>query len=191
MTDNPIFSRPGFAAGAGASDPPPMFLPGTLLATPDGPRAVETLAEGDILTTLSGPQAVTAVGVEVVPRADWAFRREIWPVRVPVGSLGNPRPMRLAPGQRVVLSGSTVERVCGVAQVRVALRDLVGIRGLITERPLADLRRHGLSLGTPAVIEAEGILCATGDDRAEDVALDIIRTAFAEMHAAGEPPLRL
>ncbi|MBL9056263.1 MAG: Hint domain-containing protein, partial [Rhodobacteraceae bacterium] len=39
------------------------FLRGTRITTPDGPRAIEDLAEGDLVTTLDhGPQPIRWIG---------------------------------------------------------------------------------------------------------------------------------
>ena len=190
MTQPILFSRAGFPAQSVASDPVPRFLSGTSLATPDGPRTIETLAVGDTVTTREGPRRIARLGGRVVTREDWAYRREIWPVRVPVGSLGNPRPIRAAQDQRVLLWGPTVERMCGVGEMTVTLGELVGLRGLSVERPLGDLRYFGLGLGIAAVVEVEGAFCEIGTEPGEAVPRETLRAAFLEMHVAGEPPLR-
>lgn len=169
---------------------PPRFVPGTRLSTPDGPRAVEMLAVGDTVTTRSGPKRIARLGEMRKSRAEWTFDRSVWPVRVPVGSLGNSRPMRLSPDQRVLLSGETLARICGVPEVSVAVRDLVGLRGIIVERPLADLRYHGLSFGIPAIVEAEGVPCEVEASDAAAVAHDLVRKAYQAMHAVGEPEMK-
>lgn len=186
MSDQRLFTHDAFPVIAAVA---PRFTPGTLLRTPDGPRAIEMLAVGDFVVTRHGPKRVARMDLLRRSRSDWTYDRLSWPVRVPVGSLGNVRPMRLSPDQRVLLSGETVQRICGVAEVSVASGDLVGLRGLIVERPLADLRYHGLSFGIPAVIEAEGVPCEIDSGDAPVVARDVMRAAFHEMHAAGEPPL--
>lgn len=141
-------------------------------------------------TGRDGTRRIARLSRKTVPRADWTFRTDIWPVRVPVGSLGNPRPMRAAPDQRVLLCGATVERMCGVAEVSAALSDLVGLRGLSLERPLADLLYLGFGFDREAVVEAEGMLCEIGIAPGEGPSRETLRAVFREMHAAGEPPLR-
>lgn len=187
MSDQRIFTHDAFPVIAPIAL---RFTPGTCLATPDGPRAVETLIVGDPVDTRDGPKRIARLDVVRRPRSEWTYDRDAWPIRVPVGSLGNARPMRLSPDQRILLSGDTVARVCAVREISVALRDLIGLRGLIGERPLADLRYHGLSFGIPAVIEAEGVPCEIEAGEAAIVAQDMARAAFQEMHAAGEPPLK-
>ncbi len=191
MTRPILFSRAGFPVLPPTDGPVPRFVPGTAIATPGGPRPVEALAVGDPVVTRNGVRRVARLAQQVVARADWAFRRDIWPVRVPVGSLGNPRPIRAAPDQRVLLWGDTVARLCGVAEVSVALSDLVGLRGLTLERPLADLRYVGVGFGIVAVVEAEGAFFEIGGDGGATLPRETLRAVFREMHGAGEPPLRV
>ncbi|MEM7710005.1 MAG: Hint domain-containing protein [Pseudomonadota bacterium] len=182
-----IFSRPAFAVLA---PPSPRFLPGTRLATPSGPRNVEVLVEGDLLSTRDGAVPIRRIGVTAVPRAETTSRRDVWPVRVPVGSLGNPVPLRLRADQRVVLAGDQVLEHCGVARASVALSDLVGLRGLMYERPLADLRWFGLALDASALLRVEGAVCELADgpgDSGPD--REAARAAFQAMNAVGEPKL--
>ena len=46
----------------------PCYAPGTMIDTPDGPRAVETLQVGDLVMTLDhGPQSIRWVRSGEVP----------------------------------------------------------------------------------------------------------------------------
>ncbi|WP_179379528.1 Hint domain-containing protein [Jannaschia marina] len=187
MSEQRLFTHDAFPVIAPVAT---RFTPGTRLATPEGERPVEGLAVGDAVLTRSGPRRIARVDTRRQARSEWTYDRPAWPIRVPVGSLGNPRPLRLAPDLRVLLSGPTVHRICEVEEISVMLRDLVGLRGLIVERPLADLCYHGLSFGIPAVVEAEGAACEVEGSEGAVVAVDLAREAYHAMHAAGEPPLR-
>lgn len=184
-----VFSRPSFAAPAALAEPVPRFMPGTLVEAPGGPRPVETLQAGDVVATRDGPRAVAAVGLRSVPRGDWTYRREVWPVRVPVGSLGNAVPLRLVAGQRVLLHGHALEEAMGVAELWVSVRALVGLRGLALDRPLGSLRQHGLTLeGGGAAVRVGGVWCDLAE-AGEEPDRDRVRAAFNAMNAAGEPKL--
>ena len=91
----------------------PCFLAATRLATPDGPRAVETLRPGDLVTTLDdGPQPLVWVGRRrVVGRGSFA------PVGFAPQTLGNRRWLMLSPQHRVLLSGPRVELAFAVPEV--------------------------------------------------------------------------
>ncbi len=185
FTHRPISLTPAPADDAA------RFHAGTRISTPEGWRAIETLQMGDdVMAHGEGPVRITALRQVRKTRADWAYRREIWPVRVPVGSLGNPRPLRLAQSQKVVLSGDIVAETCGARDVSVPVGELVGLRGLILERPMGDIRYLGVVVSHPARIEAEGVLCEIEDVAEGPVDRSKIRAAFHAMHAVGEPALR-
>ena len=161
---NPIFSaaapldrtapesaEPKVEAPAGGPEARPMIHAATCVATPEGPRAVETLAPGDRVCLRGGePMTLTAVEKIVLQRPDWAYAPSVWPIRVPVGALGNAVPMRLSPGMRVGLPGEG-----GFATVS----HLSGIGGIARDRPLAAIRYFELHLPDHALIDVEGALC--------------------------------
>lgn len=194
---SPVFSRPAFAAppdsGPETDGFVALFTPGTRIATPAGPRAVELLSAGDSVMTHGGARRIVRTELRSLPREDWTYRRALWPIRVPVGSLGNAVPLRLAPQQRVWLAGPTLETEMGVAGLWAPVEWLTGLRGLASERPLGTLRQYGLTVaegagGKPLGLRAEGVWCALdllGDlpDR------ERLRAAYQAMNAAGEPPL--
>ena len=76
----------------------PCFVAGTLIDTPEGPRAVERLAVGDLVRTRAGPDlpvlwtSSRAVGAQELSR-DARLR----PIEIKAGALGNGRPLRLSP----------------------------------------------------------------------------------------------
>ncbi|WP_299649741.1 Hint domain-containing protein [uncultured Jannaschia sp.] len=183
------FKRSTFATGPD-DHAPCAFLIGTRVATSDGMRNVEMLEVGELVDTTVGPLKIAQIERKIMRRADLIYRRDDWPVRVPVGSLGNPGPLRLSPPQRVLLDGPTVERVAGMAEISVGIRDLVGLRGLIVERPIADLHYTTLDFGRPVVVEAEGVACEIQASDVPVVEREMARAAFTAMNAEGEPRLR-
>lgn len=180
----------GTPAPATGDGMPLNFPAGTRLRTPDGPRAVETLAEGERVSTEAGALVLRRVARRVVPREDWTFARALWPVRVPVGSLGNPHPLRLVGTQRIVLGGEVLRERLGTPEAEVEIGDLIGLCGILHERPVAALRLHGIAFGAPARVEAEGVTCLldTAPPR-EAPDRETLRAAVQAMHAAGQPPL--
>ncbi|UWQ20353.1 Hint domain-containing protein [Jannaschia sp. W003] len=169
-------------AAAGKPDTRPMVHAATRIDTPDGPRAVETLQAGDrICCSGSDVMSLRAVERVVLARADWAYAPALWPIRVPVGTLGNHTPMRVSPGMRVLLPGEDG------AFVRVA--DLVGIGGIARDRPMADIRYFELHLPEHALVQAEGALIESFPEGPRAVRpetpRDEARAAFAT--ATGRP----
>ena len=147
----------------------PLVHAATRIGTPDGPRAVETLAVGDRVSTRGGAAAIREVLRLTIERAEWAYTPDVWPLRVPVGVLGNTCPMRVSPGLRVALPSQ------GDAILR--LRDMVGLGGVARDRPLAAIRYLGLRLDDHALIDAEGGWVETVDDGPREVAPTLDRDA--------------
>ncbi|WP_299817045.1 Hint domain-containing protein [uncultured Jannaschia sp.] len=186
----PVPSKRSMSAAGRDDHAPCAFLIGTRVATADDMRNVEMLEVGDRVRTTAGPLEIARIERTIMRRLDLIYRRDDWPVRVPVGSLGNPGPLRLSPAQRVVLDGPTVERVAGMPEISVSIRDLVGLRGLIVERPIADLHYTILDFGRPVVVVAEGVACEIQAGDAAIVERDAARAAYMAMNAEGEPRLR-
>jgi len=91
---------------------PPCFTGGTLIATPDGERPVETLRIGDLVTTVSGH----AVPVKWIGRRRIPLRfvdaRLVLPVRIAAGALGNGLPRRdllVSPDHAMLVDGLLVQ----------------------------------------------------------------------------------
>ncbi len=86
---------------------PPCYAPGTLIDTPDGPRAVETLQVGDLVVTLDhGPQQIRWVRSGKAPLE--AVETEAKPVLIAAGALGGKRPAEdlvVSPQHRILVGG--------------------------------------------------------------------------------------
>ena len=100
---------------------PACFVKGTCVETPYGPRPIEALAVGDLVTTLDhGPQPVRWIGQCTVPargqRAPVLFRR---------GALGVRRNLKLSPQHRVLLTGWKAELLFGEPEILVPAKALV------------------------------------------------------------------
>ncbi len=85
----------------------PCFAPGTLIQTPNGPRAVETLCPGDLVTTLDhGPQAIRWVRSVDQPLQN--VETDAKPVLIEAGALGAGCPsqaMIVSPQHRILVGG--------------------------------------------------------------------------------------
>ena len=111
----------------------PCFLTGTMIATPDGERAVETLSQGDLVLTAEG----AAKAIRWLGRSTLASRfadpvRDL-PVRIKAGALGENQPARdllVSPGHAMLIDGVLVHAgalVNGTSIVRET-----GIKGRFT-----------------------------------------------------------
>lgn len=97
------------------------FARGTLIETPEGPRAIETLDEGDLVTTLDdGAQPIRWIGrMRVSGRSP-----EHAPVRIRRGAIGNVRDLWVSQNHRMVVSGPMAELLFGEPEVLVAAKHL-------------------------------------------------------------------
>jgi hypothetical protein len=97
------------------------FARGTLIGTPAGERAVETLGPGDLVLTLDrGPAALRWVASRLVP----AMGR-FAPVVFEQGAIGNRRRLVVSPQHRMLVRGAKVELLFGQEEVLAPARSLV------------------------------------------------------------------
>ena len=127
------------------------FAPGTRIATPHGPRPVDSLVEGDaVLTRDAGPQPLRWIGrTNVVADAAQA------PVRFAPGTVGNARTLRVSPQHRMVVRGWRAQLLFGEDEVLVPALALVDGRGVVQEAPGPITYRH-LLCDAHQIIFAEG-----------------------------------
>lgn len=99
----------------------PCFVAGTLIATPAGPRPVESLRPGDlVLTQDDGAQPLRWVGSRSV-----AAEGALAPIRISAGAFGAHQALMLSPQHRVLVRDPLAELLFGDVEVLVAAKDLV------------------------------------------------------------------
>ena len=107
----------------------PCFTPGTLIATPDGPRRIETLVPGDLVLTRDwGPQPLRWIGSAEVGLDRLARDRDLHPIRIRAGAFGPGQPARdllVSPQHRILIGGWRAELLFGEHEVLVAAKHLV------------------------------------------------------------------
>lgn len=127
------------------------FARGTLIETPDGPRPVETLEEGDIVNTLdAGPQEVRWAG-----KRTCAAQSKHAPIRIAPGALGNVRTLWVSPNHRMLVTGAKAELLFGAHEVLVAAKHLVN-DSTIRRDPRACIDYHHVLLDAHHILFAEG-----------------------------------
>lgn len=148
-----------------ANDILACFCAGALIATPEGPRPVETLRIGDRVLTAEG-------GVETLR---WSGRRAVhtrfadplraWPVRIDAGALGDALPtqdLRLSPDHALYLDG-----------VLVQAGALVNGRTIVQQRPEAEtFTYYHLEIDSHALILANGAPAETFVDTVTRMGFD-------------------
>ncbi len=119
-------------------------FPETCVATPDGWRVAARLRPGQLVLTVgSGPLPLTAVEVQPPP---------LWVQDLPAGACGNRRPLRLPPGQPVLVETDAAIPLRDDPLALVPAEALNGWRGIgATPNVSAPLL---LQLGVPDLVYA-------------------------------------
>lgn len=104
----------------------PCFVAGTLIRTPSGEVAVETLQPGDLVITQDeGAQPLRWIGQRQV-----AAEGNFAPIRIAANTFGRHRELLLSPLHRVLIRDSLAELLFGEREVLIAARDLVNDRSV-------------------------------------------------------------
>lgn len=141
------------------------FAAGTMIRTPDGDRAVETLRPGDRVITLDhGSQVLRWVGQADVPALG-----QNAPVRIAAGTLDAQADLWLSPNHRVLRPSGALALYVDAAQVLVAAKHLAGRPG-IAQIPRRHIHYVHLMFDAHEVIWANGLLCESLAPRAESAA---------------------
>jgi len=100
---------------------PPCFTPGTLIDTPDGPRPVEALQPGDLVTTADhGAQPLLWVG-----RTTVKAEGKLAPIRFEAGVLGLDRALTVSPQHRMLVADWRAPYLFGHSEVLIAAHCLI------------------------------------------------------------------
>ena len=160
------------------------FASGTLIETPEGPRFVESLREGDEVNTLdAGPQPIRWIGHVRVPGTGINA-----PIRITRGALGNIRDLWVSPNHRMLQRGSKAELMFGEDEVFVAAKHLVNGTTIVSEpRPvveywhfLCDAHHVVFAEGCPAETLYPGTMAVQSiEDDARDEILGLLRETEA------------
>ncbi|SFE92033.1 Hint domain-containing protein [Sulfitobacter brevis] len=127
------------------------FAAGTRIDTPYGPRAVETLQPGDLVTTQEhGAKPVRwAGGTRVSGMGNFA------PVRFSAGRLGHATPLEVSPEHRMLIEHPAAELLFGSAKVLVAAKFLVGLAG-VTRVPMEQIAYFHIMFDHHEILRAAG-----------------------------------
>ena len=137
------------------------FTPGTQILTPDGPRLVETLSEGDwVQTKDNGPQALRWIGGRRISGARLYAMPELRPVRLRADALGMGHPdedLVVSPQHRLLVSGAKARELFNADEVLVAAKDLVNDKSIVIDRTQRQLHYIHLLFDAHQVIVANGL----------------------------------
>lgn len=137
------------------------FTRGTWLRTPQGPRRVEDLAEGDEIDTKDGgAQEVLWIGSRRMSGARLHAMPELRPVRVRGGALGDDEPdedLVVSPRHRLLVKGRVAQDLFNTSEVLVAAEDLMNDRTVTRDRTLREVTYVHLMLPRHHVVWANNV----------------------------------
>ncbi|MAX72543.1 Hint domain-containing protein [Alterinioella nitratireducens] len=157
---------------------------GTMIDTPEGPVAVETLATGDLVRTLDGPpQRVRWIGSRRLDRAALAADPSLRPVRIAQDAFGPARPARdlvVSPQHRIYLDDWRADLLFGEAQVLAPAKGLVNDHSIRVDTQAEEVEYFHLLFDNHEVIYTENTptesfhpgdytLCGLEDDVREEL----------------------
>lgn len=137
------------------------FTPGTLIDTPEGPRRVEELREGDLVQTSdNGAQEVQWIGSRRMTGARLFAMPRLRPIRITMGALGVKRPdqeLLVSPEHRMLVRGDVARDLFNTPEVLVAAKDLVNGSTVTVDLQLRQVTYVHLLLPRHEVIWANGV----------------------------------
>lgn len=157
VTDHAVDPLRGADGDAGVI----CFTPGTLIATPDGARPVETIRPGDRVSTRDdGAAEVLWIGARRMSGARLHVMPRLRPVRIRSGALADGRPrgdLVVSPDHRLLISGTRARALFNEAEVLVAARDLIDDRMILSETALREVRYVHLLTERHQILRANGL----------------------------------
>ncbi|SEK97755.1 Hint domain-containing protein [Pacificibacter marinus] len=161
----------------------PCFTPGTMIATPQGERDVATLKVGDkVITRDNGLQAIRWVGVKTLSAAEVMLRKDLCPVIIRQGALGNGSPerdMMVSPNHRMLVASENASIYFDNHEVLVAAKYLTQMDGVdfMTAKGVTYIHvmldRHEVILGDGTWSESfqpgDFTLAGIGEDQREEI----------------------
>ncbi|WP_336245977.1 Hint domain-containing protein [Mesobacterium pallidum] len=137
------------------------FTPGTLIDTPEGPRLIDHLREGDqVLTKDNGPQEILWKGARRMTGARLFAMPQLRPIRIRTGAFGLDRPdneLLVSPEHRMLVRGDVARALFNTDEVLVAARDMVNGQSVCVDMLLREVTYIHIMLSDHQVLWANGI----------------------------------
>ena len=137
------------------------FTPGTRIATPDGPRLVEDLREGDMVQTRdNGAEPILWIGSRRMTGARLFVAPELRPIRFQAGALGIERPdeeLLVSPAHQMLVRGAAAKALFNTSEVLVPARELVNGTNITVDCALREVTYVHLLLPSHQIVWANGV----------------------------------
>lgn len=153
-------------AGHGGSTGPETggvicFTPGTRIETPEGPRLVEELREGDrVQTRDNGAQEIQWVGSRRMTGARLFAMPKLRPVRIRSGALGVDRPdheLLVSPEHRMLIRGDVARALFNTPEVLVSAKDLINNSTITVDLAVREITYIHVLLPQHQILWANGV----------------------------------
>lgn len=135
------------------------FTSGTMIETPDGARAIETLQPGDLVSTYGGAvRPLSAVTARRLGADELSNRPSLWPVTIRAGALGPGVPssdLTVSPQHRILLNSHIAERMTG-GDALVAAKRLLDLEGVSQPVPTRGCTYIHLVFAGHEIVRANG-----------------------------------
>ncbi len=137
------------------------FTPGTRIATPDGPKLIQTLRPGDrVLTKDDGAQEILWTGSRRMSGARLYAMPHLRPIRFRAGAFGNDRPepdLIVSPAHRMLVKGAASQALFGVSEVLVRAEDLLNDTTITVDHALREVTYIHILLERHNIVFANGV----------------------------------
>ena len=137
------------------------FTPGTRIETPDGPRLIEDLREGDhVQTKDNGAEQIQWVGSRRMTGARLFAMPKLRPIRIRPGALGIDRPdeaLLVSPEHRMLIKGRVAQALFNTPEVLVSAKDLINNSTISVDLTVREVTYIHLMLPSHQVLWANGV----------------------------------
>ena len=169
------------------------FTPGTRIATPDGPKLIQTLRPGDrVLTKDDGAQEILWTGSRRMSGARLYAMPHLRPIRFRAGAFGNDRPepdLIVSPAHRMLVKGAASQALFGVSEVLVRAEDLLNDTTITVDHALREVTYIHILLERHNIVFANGV--ETESFHPSNTALEMIDPAQRDVLTAVMPQVAI
>ncbi len=149
------------AGGNPLADGVICFASGTNIQTPEGPKPIQELVEGDkLLTKDDGAQEILWVGQRRMSGARLHVMPHLRPVRIRAGALCEGEPdadLLVSPEHKLLVKGAAAKALFNTPEVLVAAKDLVNDQTVLVDHGLQEVTYIHLMLERHQVVWANGV----------------------------------
>ncbi|PVA09489.1 hemolysin-type calcium-binding protein [Pelagivirga sediminicola] len=137
------------------------FTPGTRIETPEGPRLVEEMREGDrVQTKDNGADEIQWIGSRRMTGARLFAMPKLRPIRISAGALGAGRPdaqLLVSPEHRMLVQGDVARALFNTPEVLISAKDLINSGTIKVDLSVREVTYIHLLLPRHQIIWANGL----------------------------------